>query len=380
MKKLTTYINRLQSVITNKKNLEPLYTLKNFPVFFGCVDAPQKQDLIADMNWAIDPETGVIQLTKLIPLDILYQAQHVDGCGPTWQKYYEEFAGYINKQNISSVLEIGGGQGRLAELVTSKSPEIQWTIVEPNPLHQGNKQIKIIKNFFDGSFKCNENIDTVVFSQVLEHAYDPQNFLKTISGFLKTGDKLIFAYPNLKLWLEKKYTNAINFEHTMFLTEYFVDYLLIKYGFKITDKQSYQDHSIFYTAEKLDAPLCLPKISNKYKEYKNIFSDFTDYHENLVKELNQKIEQTENSIYLFGAHIFSQYLIGFGLKTDKIINILDNSPLKQEKRLYGTSLIVKSPKILKNKHKVNLILKAGIYNNEIKKDILENINNKVIFW
>jgi len=53
---------------------------------------------------------------------------------------------------------------------------------------------------------------------------------------------------------------------------------------------------------------------------------------------------------------------------------------KQGRRLYGTSFKVKSPKILKDKGPVNLILKAGIYNEEIKKDILENINDKVVFW
>ncbi|EAH4655787.1 SAM-dependent methyltransferase, partial [Campylobacter jejuni] len=50
---------------------------------------------------------------------------------------------------------------------------------------------------------------------------------------------------------------------------------------------------------------------------------------------------------------------------------------KQEKRLYGTKFIVKSPKILKDQDNSLVILNAGVYNDEIEKDILENINNKV---
>lgn len=66
-----------------------------------------------------------------------------------------------------------------------------------------------------------------------------------------------------------------------------------------------------------------------------------------------------------------------GLNTEKIINILDNNSNKQEKRLYGTKFIVKSPKILKDQGDSLVILNVGVYNDEIKKDILENINDKI---
>ncbi|EDP8059874.1 SAM-dependent methyltransferase, partial [Campylobacter jejuni] len=76
-------------------------------------------------------------------------------------------------------------------------------------------------------------------------------------------------------------------------------------------------------------------------------------------------------------HLFGQYLIFQGLNTEKIINILDNNPSKQEKRLYGTKFIVKSPKILKDQDDSLVILNAGVYNDEIEKDILENINKNI---
>ncbi|EAJ1410689.1 SAM-dependent methyltransferase, partial [Campylobacter jejuni] len=55
----------------------------------------------------------------------------------------------------------------------------------------------------------------------------------------------------------------------------------------------------------------------------------------------------------------------------------DNNPSKQEKRLYGTKFIVKSPKILKDQDDSLVILNAGVYNDEIEKDILENINKNI---
>jgi 2-polyprenyl-3-methyl-5-hydroxy-6-metoxy-1,4-benzoquinol methylase len=380
MKKLDKYVLRPESVVTGKKNLELLHSFKDFPVFFGCVDSPAEEDLCADMDWAIDPESGVVQLTKMVPLDILYQSQHVDGCSPTWQRYYQDFGEYIITTKPKSVLEIGGGQGDLAEIVTKGSKGTHWTIVEPNPLHPGNDRISIVRAFFDEGFKCPGEFDMVVFSQVMEHSYDPQAFVRAIAGFLKPGSRLVFAYPDLELWLKRKYTNALNFEHTMFLTDHFVEYFLRKYGFKISNKTAYKDHSFLYTAEKLEKAESSPSFDNKYTEYRKIFMDFIDFHEEMVAELNKKMKSTPTPVYLFGAHIFSEFLIQFGLRTEKIVSVLDNSKLKIGRRLYGTNFRVDSPKVLKGKGPVNLILKAGIYNDEIKKDILENVNKEVVFW
>ena len=52
---------------------------------------------------------------------------------------------------------------------------------------------------------------------------------------------------------------------------------------------------------------------------------------------------------------------------------------KEGKRLYGTNLRVYSPKIIKDEEKPIIILKAGVYTDEIKKDIYENINSEAIF-
>lgn len=372
------YVIRNKSVITGKGNIEQLYTFKDFPVFFGCVDHGPEKDVKADMSWAICPESGVIQLDKLIPLNILYQEQHVDGTGSTWEQYYQDFVEYIRKQSSGDILEIGGGAGRLADIFIGCTKGTSWTLVEPNPLHKGSDRIKIARAFFDENFKYEGKTDTVVFSQVMEHAYDPNAFVSSIAKFLPIGGKIICAYPNLKLWLERKYTNTINFEHTMFLTDYFVDYLFVKYGFAIKDKYFYKDHSIFYVAEKLERPAGAT-FENQYVEYKKIFNDFIQYHYDIVRSLNEKISDFDGEVYVFGAHIFAQYLFAFGLDQTKIVSLLDNSGLKKEKRLYGTNLLVHGPEILKGKGKVGVVLKVGIYRDEILEQ-LKKINPEVVIF
>lgn len=376
-KRLDKYIERNKSVI-NRSNLEHLYTFKDFPLFFGCVDSPEEDDLVADMDWAIDKNTGAIQLSKLIPLEILYQEQHVDGTGPTWKKYYEDFADFIYMQRPKNVLEIGGGSGNLANEVTSKDKKIKWTVIEPNPRIQKTNQIDVIDGFFNKKLLINNKIDTIVISQVLEHIYEPDEFIEELGLFLDLGCRVILAYPQLKVWLEKKYTNAINFEHT-FLIDDFIEYLFNGKGFINIQETKYNQHSIFYIFENTKRKLTPIEPPSRYSEYKNIFNQFISYHEKLIKDINLKIEKSQNPTYLFGAHIFATYLFAFGLNK-KIEGILDNSKLKQNRRLYGTPFLVSSPEVLKGKGKVNIILKAGLYNEEIKKDILQNINNEVSFW
>jgi SAM-dependent methyltransferase len=374
-------IERTRDVVTGSTDLEDLHTLKDFPVFMGSVEHDQTEDIVCDMSWSISRESGLIQLKKLLPLDILYQAQTTTSAiGAIWMVHHKAFANFIDKYKPTSVLELGGAHGILSKEYHAIN-DISWTILEPNPSPVEGCKAKFIQGFFDGKFTSSEPFDTIVHSHVFEHLYEPDKFVAHLSGFISENGRMIFSLPNLSVWLTKKYTNCINFEHSVYLTEPYVDYLLAKHGFQVVEKEYYSDgHSIFYSTvrDHKVQPVELDKYL--YTDNKNIYMNFVDYHVNLIDDLNSKIENSTSPIYLFGAHVFAQYLIAFGLKTAKITCLLDNDKNKQRKRLYGTNLMVNSPKSLCNISSPIVILKAGVYNNEIKKDILENINDSVVFW
>ena len=106
--------------------------------------------------------------------------------------------------------------------------------------------------------------------------------------------------------------------------------------------------------------------SDLYEENKTLFQSHLDNTYAVVDNINREIEKIDGPIFLFGAHIFSQYLIAYGLNSERILKILDNETLKQGQRLYGTSLMVSSPKILEELDSPTVILRAGVYNDEIK--------------
>ena len=376
-------IVRNKDVINSREDLEYLYRFNNFPVFMGCMNQPIKDDILSDMQWEISKGSGVIQLKSLLPLDILYPESHGSGnVGSLWAEHHKELSRFIQQSEPNSVLEIGGAHGILSREY-KKENSIGWTILEPNPSPAEGVDAKFIKGFFDDKFIFVGEIDTIVHSHVFEHVYNPNEFINHISKFLKEGQKLIFSIPNMEEMLKRKYTNCINFEHTVLITEPYVDYLLSKHGFKQVSKKYFKDdHSIFYSYIKDSKTEIIELPTTLYEHNKKMYLDYIDHHKKMIMDLNRKIKETDSeySIYLFGAHVFAQYLIEFGLDTSRVIYLLDNDINKQGKRLYGTNMIVKSPKILKDVAKPIVILKAGIYDEEIKKDIVKNINSRTVFF
>jgi len=362
------------------EELEHLYTFKKFPIFMGCSDNDVKDDITVDMNWCIGKDNGFIQLKELIPLDVLYSDSHGSGeTGGIWDRHHKSFAEFINKFSPKSVFEIGGGHGIL-EINYQRYNNTPWTILEPNPKPMEGSKAKFINGFFTDNINLDFEYDTVVHSHVLEHIYDLNKFMSKLSSVMLDGKRLIFSLPNMHEMLVRKYTNCLNFEHTIFLTEPYIEFLLSKYGFSIEKKEYFlDDHSIFFSAIKTKTKMTNVKhTENLYDINKKTFNEFINYYQNSIIEINSKLN-LEKEIYLFGAHIFSQYLLSFGLDADVISCILDNNKGKQGRRLYGTNLLVKSPSCLKDIDSPQVILKAGIYNNEIKSDILKNINSNVEF-
>ena len=364
-----------EKCVINGSELEILSS-KLFPLFCGCVDTPQEEDLICEQEFAISKE-GVIQLTKLIPLDLLYANGHDAGSvGALWEEHHTEFAKFILSKEVKNVLEIGGGHGKLSQNCLAIK-KIRWTIVEPNPTHRYDNVV-YVDNFFSKELFQNEKFDTVVHSHTFEHIYNPHHFLQEVSSVLVEGGggKMLFSLPNMQKGRESKFTNGLNFEHTILLSEAVLEFLFAKHQFRLIDKHYFKDHSIFYYLQK-DSTIQEITLKNEYHKNKKMFLDLYEYYEKQIAYLNNILRKSTKEIYLFGAHLFGQFLIFNGLDISRISCILDNNPAKQGRRLYGTSLFVKSPKILKDKKDALVILNAGIYNDEIKKDIIENINDKV---
>lgn len=364
IKKIDNMHYRNNSLILDNELIEPLYDFGNFPVHMGCVNFNSEHDQFYNMSFSIGTESGVIQLDVPAPLELVYLDQHNDGVGNLWNNHYKEFANFINKFDAKKYLEIGASHDKVAKLVMSNKEIKLWTIIEPNPIVKKTDIIKVIKSWFDYTSKISPDTDIILHSHVLEHVYNPNDFLYNISNKMNESQIHIFSLPNMKKWLDNKFLNCLNFEHTILLTEEILEYLLNINNLEIIDKYYFNDHSIFYATKK-NTNIKKINIKNSYLENKKMFNAMIQEHTNFAKTCNDLINKTNSETYIFGAHIFTQFLINLGLNVKKINGIIDHSNLKINKRLYGTPLNVFDESVLKNKDNPNVIIKAGIYTDQI---------------
>lgn len=370
-------ITRDRCLISNSADLETLYIFKNFPIYCGCVDAETdvSEDLFSDMIWQKSVATGNIQLKELIPLDILYSRNHNPGSiGKMWIDHHKRFSTFIKEDSYKNVLEIGGSTGNLFKNFIDEGEDFSWNVLEPSGVFiSEDPRVKVISNYFEEhDFKTNK-FDTIVHSHVLEHTYDPMKFISKSSSILEDGGLHYISIPNMEYWLQSGFTNTLFFEHTFFINLKILECILSLNNFVI-ERTIISDHSIFVKSRK-DSKV-KPQDRNQYfyfpeKIFLNYIKNLTDDLENL----NESVGDEE--CFLFGAHVFSQTLFSMGLKS-KVNCILDNDKNKQGKRLYGTDLIVKDPSIISDYKYPKVILRAGVYTDEIRQQLLSiNPNVKV---
>lgn len=379
---IKSFLNRRNNVLTNEDTMEDIFTLKDFPVSMSCVDPNYGNYKYLDKTFQICKKTGIIQLKEFPSLDDMYLTPHNStSYGSVWKNMFDivskKVNDLVNENNFKNILEIGGGSLLLASKILENQDINKYIVYEKNSseLHTKDKRLQLYKQYFTKETKIDENVDIVIHSHVLEHTLRPVDFINRIKK-LKPKYHIIVV-PNLYLQFQRKYTNSFNFEHNILITEPHIDVLLENNNFEIMSKQYYLDHSIIYVTKYNNSEVDIQPYPNLYNEYKKLVFYFKNYHEMLIIQINNQLDSLKGNVFLFGGHIFSLYLIKFGLNTDKIINIIDNSKEKEGLKLYGTDLIVRNPSIIKGMEKVIVIVKAASYQKEVEKQLRE-LNKDVI--
>jgi hypothetical protein len=326
-------------------DLDPLLEIGGVPVHMGCTDQPPEKDVFYDQRWATCARCGSVQLSALAPLDLVYQSQHNAAVGGVWARHHTALADFVAARAPRTVVEVGGASGALAREYTAAHDVASWTVVEPNPTFTPEPPIHLIAAYVEEVGDVVAEADAVVHSHLLEHLYEPRAFLRGLREQSRSDARMLLSVPNLPALLDQSGANALNFEHTYFFDIALLSWMLRDAGFTVQEPQRFEHHSLFMAARP-DAEPGAAGPPPDARDGARAFARFVTEARADAEALAARAAAFEGPVYLFGAHVFSQFLIGCGFPAQSATAVLDNDPHKQGLRLYGTPLEVAAPAVI----------------------------------
>lgn len=167
--------------------------------------------------------------------------------------------------NTNSILEVGAGYGFfLEELVNQKTFTRVVGTEASDSLFETSKNKKYdIYNGILEYLTFDETFDFVASFEVLEHVFNPIDFLKKINSLLNEKGVLLISFPNydgFDIGMLREKSDAIDHEHLNYFNEKSIRLILEKTGYKVLD---------IYTPGLLDSDIV--KVSLEKGEIKNSF-------------------------------------------------------------------------------------------------------------
>ena len=335
---------------------QTLFNFEKFPLSVCTQIGPLTERERLVPAWIEEDEQGLVNFLPYVDPKDIYLSQHNSSIGQTWQDHNKLFAKFVHESEKECIVDVGGGSGNIYKSYMNINSQVAWKVIDLNPTIEGDN-VTVVRGLYSSEL-VNKN-DTVITSHFLEHVIDLPNFLQ---GLRDRNPKYhIFTLPNFVKYAQNNYAATIMFEHPHFLTEEYLDYILAETGWEVIEKRHYKDHSIFFKTK----PTTIKKQPKSFK-HKQYIVDFLDY-----MTLRATSVQNIGPFYVFGAHFPYYYLLNLGITEDQIIAVVDNDPIKQGRRMYGTNTPVISPSQLPSE--ANVFIEMGPYNDEIKKG-LSNVN------
>lgn len=341
----TPSLARERCVVCLHEGFEPLFQLERFPTFMGTTESPRACDCFEDMCWSACEKCGTTQLARLPEVGAVYPRRHAETLGATWNAHRERFERFVER-NGSQPFEV------LDRLAMDGAELTAPTLRVPAG-------------------------GTLVHSHVLEHWRAPRAVLAQIAAFAEPGSKMILSVPAMDAQLAQGMLSVLNFEHTFHASSWAVRELLEEAGFEVVDEEPFEDHSVFYACRRIEGRR--QARSPDAGASRRLAEHAVGATLRRVARIGEAVAAFDGPRYLFGAHIFSQYLLGLGLEENAFEAILDNSKIKAGMRLYGTGLTVRRPEEIAGRGPVLVAVHTGPYDREIRQSLRQKLGGDVVF-
>jgi SAM-dependent methyltransferase len=347
----------------------PIVEIARFPMFQGCVREKPGARECAPMRWVACNACGSAQVLSLPPVEILYQAGHATGLGAAWGRHHAAFARFIKRHAKGPILDIGGGSGTLAAAYRKEGGDAAWSILEPNALRSSAlpRDVPVIEGFLNAATLKRLAPKNIVMCHMLEHAVDLRAAIGDISDALPSDGSVLLAWPDLDIWVKRGLAGALNFEHGIYVTMPRLNAVFAEFGWRASGQEYWNENDTRFIAymRGVSHPRSSPATSaaDAVAAY---FAGFRD----AAARISVMLDGHDGDALLMPASVYAQALIAAGLDERRFAALLDNAAVKHGARLYGTRLIVRSPRDgLAEARKPIVVLNGGAHDAEIARGL-----------
>jgi len=351
-------MKRINCAICDSDNFEYLYTLPKYPITQYSNNTDHSTDEFQDCIFVNCNECSCVQINTLVdPIKLYKNGNRLIDTTPTWKEHHRLFSIFVVENNTyDTILEVGGSSGPLYKLLSQTG--INYIIMDITDSEKRPPEVKFIQG------NCEEfdftGYTSVVLSHTFEHLYSPRKFVERLNK--ACVESVFISIPNMSHLYDTKNIFILSNEHTFFVGDNEIKSLFSQFGYSCIKSYDFRTHSLFYHFRYNTVTSIVPLKYNSIRI--NGIKEILIHYETLMKNIN-----IDNSCFICPAGYYGQIIYYYLQRFSKYIQgFIDNDPLRQDKRVYGTSAYVFSPNVLIKYRNtpIYIILYAGPYTDELK--------------
>lgn len=357
--------------------LNDLFFKEDLTIPMSCylVDKTETEHIFMPYNIYTCSICKTSQTKYLGDLNIIYKYNHADSTGNIMINLHKTVVNLLLKHQdkINNIIEIGSAYGILSNSVLDNLKMLEkYYIIEPSFLGTKKDRQILIGDFFENvDNNLYKDANTLIMSHVFEHFYNPNEILEKIH-MAKNITNVLLVWPDLECYKDNNTCHVLNTEHTYYIDNNFVKILFNNHNFELIEECYYENHSVIFLFKR-NNDLIKQKLENINYSISNYYNALLE-NKNKIYDFIKKNKENYKKICIWPASVHSQFLMMcLNLNSDSIDFVLDNSPNKIGKFMYGYN--IKCESFLDNctNEKNAIILNGGCFNKEVAK--LVSINN-----
>ena len=257
-------------------------------------------------------------------------------------------------QKVRSIIDYGSGNGKLKEMLSVSD-------------------IYEVDEYDIGMEQPNKKYDCLILSHVLEHIYDINKFIETISLNINDNGLLYIEIPNAEYY--DKITDLcplqeINIEHINFFSKYALNKLLIKHNYQavslIDDYFTIKDYKYYV----------IRGIFSKNKQNISFKNYLCNGAEQISKYSFTNLNKYKN-IYVYGCGQFLFKIFDNICNNTNVINVIDDNPCYLNKQISNV-VVIDYIKYSEMSNDGDVILLTSLIHDQTLKSKLQKINKKIV--